>query len=180
MSRTEMEGPGFIQVYTGNGKGKTTASLGLALRAAGHGYKTIVIQFMKGKIDYGELKAQKLLDPYLKIVQAGGPDFVNKEKPSEQDVKMAHDGLEIAKKALSEGMYDIVILDELNVAVDFGLITIKEAMGLIEQKPGHVELIITGRYARQEIIDRADLVTEMKEIKHYYHKGVQARDGIEK
>ncbi|MCL4467746.1 MAG: cob(I)yrinic acid a,c-diamide adenosyltransferase [Deltaproteobacteria bacterium] len=175
-----MEGPGLIQVYTGNGKGKTTASLGLALRAAGHGYKTIIIQFMKGKIDYGELKAQKLLEPYLKIVQAGGPHFIKRGSPSEQDIKMAHEGLEEAKRAFTEGSYNIVILDELNVAIDFGLITLTRALELIKQKPPDVELIITGRYARQEIIDIADLVTEMREIKHYYQKGVQARDGIEK
>ena len=175
-----MEGPGLIQVYTGNGKGKTTASLGLALRAAGHGYKTIIIQFMKGKIDYGELKAQKLLEPYLKIVQAGGPHFIKRGSPSEQDIKMAHEGLEEAKKAFTEGLYNIVILDELNVAIDFGLITLTRALELIKQKPPDVELIITGRYAKQEIIDIADLVTEMREIKHYYQKGVQARDGIEK
>ncbi len=175
-----MEGPGLIQVYTGNGKGKTTASLGLALRAAGHGYKTIIIQFMKGKIDYGELKAQKLLEPYLKIVQAGGPHFIKRGSPSEQDIKMAHEGLEEAKRAFTEGLYNIVILDELNVAIDFGLITLTRALELIKQKPPDVELIITGRYAKQEIIDIADLVTEMREIKHYYQKGVQARDGIEK
>lgn len=175
-----MEGPGLIQVYTGNGKGKTTASLGLALRAAGHGYKTIIIQFMKGKIDYGELKAQKLLEPYLKIVQAGGPHFIKRGSPSEQDIKMAHEGLEEAKRAFTEGLYNIVILDELNVAIDFGLITLTRALELIKQKPPNVELIITGRYAKQEIIDIADLVTEMREIKHYYQKGVQARDGIEK
>jgi cob(I)alamin adenosyltransferase len=175
-----MEGPGLIQVYTGDGKGKTTASLGLALRAAGHGYKTIMIQFMKGKIDYGELKAQKLLEPYLKIVQAGGPHFIKRGSPSEQDIKMAHEGIEEAKRAFKEGNYNIVILDELNVAVDFGLIPLDQAIELVQQKPRHVELIITGRYAKQEIIDRADLVTEMKEIKHYYQKGIQARDGIEK
>lgn len=175
-----MEGPGLIQIYTGDGKGKTTASLGLALRAAGHGYKTIMIQFMKGKIDYGELKAQKLLEPYLKIVQAGGPHFIKRGSPSKQDIKMANEGVEEAKRAFKEGNYNIVILDELNVAIDFGLITMDQAIELIQQKPQHVELIITGRYAKQEIIDRADLVTEMKEIKHYYQKGIQARDGIEK
>lgn len=175
-----MKGPGFIQVYTGNGKGKTTASLGLALRAAGHGYRSIIIQFMKGKIDYGELKAQKMLRPYLKIVQAGGPHFIKKGSPSEQDIKMARKGLQAAKQALTGKRYSIVILDELNVAIDFGLIPLEDALELIGHKPRGVELIITGRYARQEIIDRADLVTEMKEIKHYYHKGVLARDGIEK
>ena len=175
-----MEGPGLIQVYTGDGKGKTTASLGLALRAAGHGYKTIIIQFMKGKIDYGELKAQKLLAPYLKIVQAGGPHFIKKGSPSEQDITMAQEGLAEAKKAFAEGLYNIVILDELNVAIDFGLITLAQAIELIRQKPTNVELIITGRYAKQEVLDLADLVTEMREIKHYYQKGVQARDGIEK
>ncbi len=175
-----MEGPGFIQVYTGNGKGKTTASLGLALRAAGHGYKTIIIQFMKGKIDYGELKAEKFLEPYLKIVQAGGPHFIKRGSPSEEDIKMAYQGLETARQAFKEGQFDIVILDELNVAIDFGLININHALELIKQKPLNVELIITGRYVKQEIIDIADLVTEMKEIKHYYQKGVLARNGIEK
>ena len=175
-----MEGRGLIQVYTGDGKGKTTASLGLALRAAGHGYKTIVIQFMKGKIDYGELKAQKLLAPYLTIVQAGGPHFIKRGSPSEQDVGMAHEGIEKARQAFADGRYDIVVLDELNVAVDFGVITLKEALDLIAQKPKKTELIITGRYAKKEILDLADLVTEMREIKHYYSKGVQARDGIEK
>lgn len=171
---------GLIQVYTGNGKGKTTASLGLALRAAGHKYKTLVIQFMKGKIDYGELKAQTMLKPYLTIVQAGGPHFIKKGNPSEEDIKMAQQGMQLAKQAFEEGKYDIIILDELNVAIDFGLIDVKQALELIKQKPKHVELIITGRYAKQEIIDIADLVTEMKEIKHYYQKGVVARNGIEK
>jgi len=175
-----MSGLGLIQVYTGNGKGKTTASLGLALRAAGHGYKTVVIQFMKGKINYGELQAQKMLKPYLKIIQSGGPHFVSKANPSEQDIKMAHEGLETARRILSEGGYDIVILDEFNVAIDFGLITVKEALDLLEQKPQNVELIITGRYAKQEIMDKADLVTEMKEIKHYYYKGIEARNGVER
>ncbi len=175
-----MEGPGFIQVYTGNGKGKTTASLGMALRAAGHGYKTIMIQFMKGKIDYGELKARKMLEPYLEIVQAGGPHFIKKGSPSADDIRMANQGLERAREAFAGAAYDIVILDELNVAIDFGLIPVGRAVELIRQKPGNVELIITGRYAPREILDLADLVTEMKEIKHYYQKGVQARDGIEK
>ncbi|MCL4558738.1 MAG: cob(I)yrinic acid a,c-diamide adenosyltransferase, partial [Deltaproteobacteria bacterium] len=121
-----MKGPGLIQVYTGNGKGKTTASLGLALRAAGHKYKTIVIQFMKGKIDYGELKAQEMLGPYLKIVQAGGPHFIKRGSPSAEDVRMAHRGIETAEGAFSEGAYDIVVLDELNVAIDFGLVKVEE------------------------------------------------------
>ncbi len=175
-----MQGRGLIQVYTGDGKGKTTASLGLALRAAGHGYKTIVIQFMKGKIDYGELKAQKLLDPYLKIVQAGGPHFIKRGSPSAEDIRMAHQGIAAADEAFSGDAYDIVVLDELNVAVDFGLITVEEAVGLVRRKPECTELIITGRYAKKEILELADLVTEMREIKHYYSKGVQARDGIEK
>ncbi len=175
-----MEGPGFIQVYTGNGKGKTTASLGMALRAAGHGFRTIMIQFMKGKIDYGELKVQKMLEPYLEIVQSGGPHFIKKGGASEEDIRMAQQGIERAQQAFLGAQYDIVILDELNVAIDFGLIPLDQAIGLIRQKPANVELIITGRYARQEILDMADLVTEMKEIKHYYQKGVPARNGIEK
>jgi cob(I)alamin adenosyltransferase len=170
----------MIQVYTGNGKGKTTAALGLAFRAAGYGYQTFVIQFMKGNIMYGELEAAKRLAPFLTIRQMGRDCFVNRQKPHPNDIKFAHEALTFARGVLTGGEYDIVVLDEINVAVDCGLIQKKEVLKLLDECPSNVELILTGRYAPQEIIERADLVTEMVEIKHYYQRGVQGREGIEK
>lgn len=172
---------GYIQVYTGNGKGKTTAALGLALRAAGHGYRTYIGQFLKGH-HYGELEAIKNLSPFIVIEQFGRKGFIHVEKnnPDEEDIKRARTGLEKCRKAMLSGIYKIVILDEVNVAIYFKLLTEKELLDFIDQKPKEVELILTGRYAPQSIIERADLVTEMKEIKHYYQKGVKARKGFER
>ncbi|MBN1883614.1 MAG: cob(I)yrinic acid a,c-diamide adenosyltransferase [Deltaproteobacteria bacterium] len=172
---------GLVQVYTGNGKGKTTAALGLALRACGQGLKSYMIQFMKGEIYYGELGAAKALpDDCLIITQMGRPDFVSKENPDPVDVEMAKKALELAREVICAGRYDIVILDEVNVALDFGLLSLSDVMKVIDDKPPGMELILTGRYAPREIIDRADLVTEMKEIKHPYERGVPARVGIER
>lgn len=170
---------GLIQVYTGNGKGKTTASLGLALRAVGHGHKVLVIQFMKGNINYGELESSKRLSPYLTIKQMGRETFVSKSNPDPIDIRLAQDGFALAKKAIAGKEYDIVILDEINVAVDYGLIPLSELLQLIDSKPATVELILTGRNAKPEILEKADLATEMVELKHYYQNGVQAREGIE-
>lgn len=172
---------GMIQVYTGNGKGKTTAALGLACRAVGHGYKVFMIQFMKGDIEYGELEAARKLAPSLTISQMGRECFVSRDNPDPEDVRLAHEALTLAKKVISGGEYDIVILDEINVAMDFGLLNKHDVLELMTKKrPHHVELILTGRYAPEEIIEQADLVTEMVEVKHYYHRGVQSREGIEK
>jgi cob(I)alamin adenosyltransferase len=171
---------GLVQVYTGNGKGKTTAALGLALRAAGHGLKTHVIQFMKGEIYYGELGAAKMLAPYLTITQMGRPDFVDKKNPDRIDVRLAGDALALARKVVAGREFDIVVLDEVNVAVDFGLIGTADVLALIDERPPETELILTGRYAPKEVIERADLVTEMVEIKHPYAAGVTARLGIER
>jgi len=171
---------GLIQVYTGNGKGKTTAALGLAFRAAGHGFKTFIIQFMKGSIESGELEAAKILAPYLTIRQMGRESLVRRENPDPEDIKLVHEAMILAREVILGGEYDIVVLDEINVAVDFGLIQKEKVLKLLDERPSNVELILTGRYAAQEIIDRADLVTEMAEIKHYYQRGIQSRVGIEK
>ncbi|OGF01532.1 MAG: cob(I)yrinic acid a,c-diamide adenosyltransferase [Candidatus Edwardsbacteria bacterium RIFOXYD12_FULL_50_11] len=169
---------GMIQVYTGNGKGKTTASLGLALRASGQKKKILMIQFMKGKVNYGELRSAKKL-PGFTIKQFGRPSFVDKKNPAPADIKGAGQALEFAQKSFASGKYDIIILDELNVALDFNLVSLKDVLDLIATKPEKVELIITGRYAHPKVIKLADLVSEVKEVKHYYMQGVPARKGIE-
>jgi cob(I)alamin adenosyltransferase len=170
---------GLIQVYTGNGKGKTTAALGLALRAVGHGLKVLMIQFMKGNVRYGELESAKKLAPYLTIKQVGRETFISKSNPDQKDLQLAREGLSMAIKATQNKEYDIVILDEINLAIDYGLIPLKDLLHLMDSKPETVELILTGRDVRREILERADLVTDMVDRKHYYDKGVPAREGIE-
>ncbi|OIP34087.1 MAG: cob(I)yrinic acid a,c-diamide adenosyltransferase [Deltaproteobacteria bacterium CG2_30_43_15] len=177
----ERLGRGTIQVYTGNGKGKTTASLGLALRAIGHGYRVYMIQFMKGDIEYGELiSSKKLLAPYLTIKQMGRADFVNRENPEKVDVDWAKKAFKLAQEVVLGGEYDVVILDEVNVAVDFGLVVLEDLLELMRDKPENVELVLTGRYAKPEVVQKADLVTEMLDIKHYYAGGIESRKGIER
>jgi len=167
-----------VQVYTGNGKGKTTAAFGLALRAIGRGLKVYVIQFIKGGFDYGELYiADKL--PNLKLKAFGRGKFVTEKPAEKEDVKLAEEALALAEKVIKSGEYDIVILDEVNVALDLKLIKTEKVVELMKSKPRHVELVLTGRYAPAEIVEIADLVTEMKEIKHPFSKGQQARKGIE-
>jgi cob(I)alamin adenosyltransferase len=171
---------GMIQVYTGNGKGKTTAALGLACRAVGYGLKVFIIQFMKGNIEYGELETAKKLAPYLTIRQMGRECFVRRENPDSVDIQFSQEAMALSREVIRGGDYDIVILDEINVAVEWGLVKKEEVMMLMHERPSHVELILTGRYAVPEIIERADLVPEMVEIKHYYQQGIQSRLGIDK
>ncbi|MEM3579689.1 MAG: cob(I)yrinic acid a,c-diamide adenosyltransferase [Candidatus Bathyarchaeia archaeon] len=169
---------GLVQVYTGDGKGKTSAAFGLALRAIGRGLKVYIIQFIKGGFDYGELYIVDRL-PNLTLKAFGRGKFVTTQPPSEEDVKLAEEALRLAEKTIKSGEYDLVILDEINVALNLKLISLEKVLELIESKPKHVELVLTGRYAPKEIIDVADLVTEMREVKHPFKRGCQAREGIE-
>ncbi len=171
---------GLIQVYTGNGKGKTTAALGLALRAVGREMRVCIIQFMKGGGPYGEHLAAPRLAPYLTIVTTGRPGWVNRDNPDPEDIRCAREALDLARAALTSGEYALVILDEINGAVAFGLLGVDELLDLMESKPPEVELVLTGRNADERVIAAADLVTEMREVKHYYKAGVAARVGIEK
>jgi cob(I)alamin adenosyltransferase len=173
-------GKGYVQVYTGSGKGKTTASLGLAVRAAGHGLKTVIIQFMKGWIDYGELAGVRMLSPHVEIHQAGRDTFVNRKNPDPEDIRLAREGWKLASGIISGRKADIVVLDEINCAMDFGLLPVGEVLDAIKAKPDGMELVLTGRGAPPEIIEAADLVTEMREVRHYYSKGVDARVGVER
>lgn len=171
---------GLIQVYTGDGKGKTTAALGLAFRAVGHGMKVLMVQFMKGNAQYGELESAKKLASHFTIKQVGRETFISRSNPDPKDLQSAQEGFEIAKRAIQNKEYDIVILDEINLAVDYNLIPLTEILHLMDSKPKEIELILTGRNAKREILKKADLVTEMVGRKHYYDKGVSAREGIEK
>jgi cob(I)alamin adenosyltransferase len=170
---------GLVQVYTGNGKGKTTAALGLAFRAVGHGMRVLMVQFMKGNVQRGELESAKKLSPNLTLKQVGRETFISKPNPDPKDLQLAQEGFSIAKKAIQDKEYDIVILDEINLAIDYGLIPLDDLLRLIDSKPDTVELILTGRNVNREILERADLITEMVDRKHYYDKGVPARKGIE-
>lgn len=170
---------GFIQVYTGNGKGKSTAAIGLAVRGAGAGLKSYIIQFMKD-YPYNEVGSLKRFDGLIEIEQFCGDDFVfRKELPSSEEVEKAVTGLKRAREKMLSGEYSIIILDEALVSIYFKLLTTEQLLEFIKEKPASIELVITGRYAPQEIIDAADLVTEMKEIKHYYTQGILSRKGIE-
>ena len=169
---------GYVQVYTGNGKGKTTAALGLAIRAAGAGLKVFIAQFIKMG-EYSEIKALKRFKDLITLEQFGSGRFI-KGKPSVSDIEAAHKGLEKIKAAFTSGQYHVVIMEEANVAAKLGLLSVEDILEIMVEKPNDVELVITGRDADSRIIEKADLVTEMKEVKHYFQKGVKARIGIEK
>jgi cob(I)alamin adenosyltransferase len=170
---------GFIQIYTGNGKGKTTAAIGQAVRAAGCGLKTLIIHFMKD-FPYSEINSLNLLHEFITVEQYGNDSFVlTKTPPGDNDKSPVLKALNRIKEVYINKEFDIIILDELNVTFYFQLLTIEDVLPVIDSKPDNIELIITGRYCPQELIERADLVTEMKEIKHYYQKGITSRKGIE-
>ncbi|MBN2062842.1 MAG: cob(I)yrinic acid a,c-diamide adenosyltransferase [Deltaproteobacteria bacterium] len=169
---------GYVQVYTGDGKGKTTAALGLALRAVGAGLRVYIAQFLKG-MEYSELHSIERYSDLITLRQYGTKCFIN-GKPGGEDFRLSRLGFEESREAILSGKYQLVILDEANIAVFFGLLKVEDLIELIDIRPADVELVITGRYADPELMEKADLVTEMKEIKHYYAGGVQAREGIEK
>ena len=169
---------GYVQVYTGDGKGKTTAALGLALRATGAGLKVYIAQFVKG-MKYSELNTISKLKDSITLKQYGRDCFIYKS-PEDEDIKAARDGLKEAKEKMCSGEYQLIILDEANIATYYNLFSVDDLLDFIREKPEGVELVITGRRADPRIIAAADLVTEMKEIKHYYQDGVEAREGIEK
>jgi cob(I)alamin adenosyltransferase len=171
---------GYVQVYTGNGKGKTTAALGLAFRAAGHGMKTYIGQFLKGQ-HYGEIDAAAMISPLIRIERFGREGFVHVvDGPDDEDFLRARKGLQKCREAMLSGDFSIIVLDEINTAVLLKLLTEQDVLEILDTKPDNVEIVLTGRSASPAVIERADLVTEMNDIKHYYEKGVKARTGIEK
>jgi cob(I)alamin adenosyltransferase len=171
------EGKGIVMLFTGDGKGKTTAAVGAAVRAAGHGARVLVIQFMKGRL-YGELAAVENIDN-ITIEQHGRDEFVDPKEPEKVDVELAERGWARALDAVSSDPPALLVLDEINVAVSFGLIPLDAVLEFVRNRPEGMDLILTGRYAHQDLIDIADTVTEMREIKHHYNSGVQMRKGIE-
>lgn len=175
---TMPERTGYIQVYTGNGKGKTTAAFGLALRAVGVGHTVLVAQFAKAT-QCGELGAFERLGDQVELRRYGSGCFI-RGNPTEEDIAAARNGLVESTEALASGMYDLVILDEANIAVYYEMFSVEELLAAMSARAQHVEVVVTGRHAHKKLIAAADLVTEMKMVKHYYDQGVQARVGIEK
>jgi len=172
---------GLVIVYTGNGKGKTTAALGMALRAVGYNYKICFIQFIKGSWPYGEMESAKRLEPELELIIAGKGfvGIIDDKSPREDHVKIAKEAIQISKEKIQSGKYKIVILDEVNYAINLDLIDVNDVLELIKSKPENLNLVLTGNHAKNEIIEAADLVTEMKEIKHPFKSGIKAKKGID-
>lgn len=173
------ESHGLIIVHTGNGKGKTTAALGLGMRAWGQGLRVLVLQFIKGNWKYGELKAAEKLGGDFVIRQMGEGFVSSSSDESDAHKAAAREALADARREIMSGAWGMIILDEINYAIRYGLVSVDEALDLLEAKPGYLHLVLTGRDAPQEIIDKADLVTEMREIKHPYKQGIKAQKGIE-
>jgi len=177
-ANSEATGKGLVEIFTGDGKGKTSAALGIALRASGHAFKVFIIYFMKGGFPYGERKALSQL-PNIKFAKFGLESFVDPNNVTEAEKEEARKALQTAKEVIFNNEYDIVILDEVNVATAWNLISTDEVIKLIKEKPKNVELILTGRYADDKLIELADLVTNMTKVKHPYDKGILARKGID-
>ena len=175
---TEKNGKGLVQVFTGNGKGKTTGALGTILRAAGHGLRIFIVFFMKGDYDYGEFSTLSRL-PHVDMASFGFRHLTDPANIKPEEVEQARLALSAAREAVLSGNYDLVVLDEVNVALGFKLVELDEVVKLIKDKPPDVELILTGRYADTRLIELADLVTEMVKVKHPFDKGIKARRGIE-
>jgi cob(I)alamin adenosyltransferase len=170
-----------VIVYTGNGKGKTTASLGVALRAIGHGLRVCMVQFIKGEWHYGELNSIKKLEPDFELIVAGKGfiGIIDDDHAFEEHVRAAKTALDIVEQKISLDTFDIIILDEINYALHLGVLQLADVMKILQNRPKHLSLILTGNHACEEIITLADLVTEMKEIKHPYKKGIKAKRGID-
>jgi len=177
-SSKEKGGKGLVQVFTGNGKGKTTAALGTILRAAGHGLRVFIVFFMKGDYAHGEYDSLTKL-PNVTVVSYGLRRLIDPANVDPEDIKQAKLALGAAREATINGKFDLVVLDEVNVAVEYKLIELDDVIDLVNRKPENVELILTGRYADNRLIETADLVTEMVNIKHPFDKGINARKGIE-
>ena len=177
-SKKHLLNKGYVQLYFGNGKGKTTAAIGLALRAAGYGLKVYIAQFVKG-LKYSELVSLAKLKDNITVKQYGRGCFIKREA-TQKDIDAAQKGLAEVKNIITSGKYDVVILDEITIAEYFKLLSVEDILALIASKPQNVELVLTGRKADSRLIEAADLVTEMVEIKHYYNEGIEAREGIEK
>lgn len=172
-----MKETGYIQIYTGTGKGKTTAAFGLAIRALCAGKQVFIGQFVKS-MKYNEIRIETLFDK-LEIRQFGSGCFIGRE-PSAEDARLAREGLRMCAEKMASGNYDLVILDELNIALHFQLLGLEEVLQALSHRAPHTEIVITGRYAPQELIDRADLVTDMQELKHYYTQGILSREGFDR
>ena len=172
---------GLTIVYTGKGKGKTTAALGIALRATGYKKKICMIQFIKGSWHYGEMESSKRLEPEFEMVAIGKGfvGIIDDKSPKEDHQEIAKEAIRISNEKIQSGKYNIVILDEINYAVNLNLISLDDVLDLIKSKPENVDLVLTGNYAKEEVIEAADLVTEMKEIKHPFQKGIKAKEGID-
>ena len=176
-----MKKDGLIIVYTGKGKGKTTAALGMALRAVGHDYRICMIQFIKGSWHYGEMTSSKRLEPEFELtaIGRGFVGIIDDKSPLEEHKKIAQEAIRLSKEKIESKIYDIIILDEINYAINLGLVNLQDVLDIIKIKPPNLNLVLTGNYAKQEIIDAADLVTEMKEIKHPFKSGIKAKKGID-